>query len=89
MGPRLGRGQKIEWGAKVPVHFRFPRRSTVQLIPTLRRAVLGRLPTDSERRLTLANVGKAPDKPAAWWEVLAALEGTEEARKYAEERKGK
>lgn len=49
-------------------------------------AVLGRLPTESERKPILATVAKGQDKAAAWCEVIATLGGTEEAKKHAEKK---
>jgi RNA polymerase sigma factor (sigma-70 family) len=59
------------------------KRADEAVLDTLSAATLGRLPTESERKLALAAVGRAADKSTAWREVLAALAGTEEARKHA------
>ena len=50
--------------------------------------VLGRLPTESEKSLTLAGVAKAPDRRAAWLDVANALAGTNEAKKHVDAIKG-
>jgi RNA polymerase sigma factor (sigma-70 family) len=63
------------------------KRTDDQVLDALSAAVLGRLPTESERKLILADVGKQQDKPAAWRGVLTTLAGTEEAKKHAEELK--
>jgi RNA polymerase sigma factor (sigma-70 family) len=55
-----------------------------QVLDALAAAALGRLPTESERKLILAQVGKAQDKRAAWREVLVTLADTDEAKKHAE-----
>jgi hypothetical protein len=44
-------------------------------------AVLGRLPTDAEKKLTVGLVSKAADRKAAWLEVAKALAATEEGAK--------
>jgi protein involved in polysaccharide export with SLBB domain len=62
------------------------KRTDDQVLDALSAAVLGRLPTESERRLILAAVAKAPDKAAAWREVIATLGGTEEAKTHAEKK---
>ena len=61
------------------------KKTDEQVLEALSLAVLGRLPTDSERRLTLAAVGKASDRAAAWAEVAKALAATDEARQHAAE----
>jgi RNA polymerase sigma factor (sigma-70 family) len=61
------------------------RKTDEQVLDGLSLVVLGRLPTESERTLTLAAVGKASDKKAAWAEVAKALSATEEAKKHAAE----
>lgn len=60
------------------------KRSDDQVLDGLSAAVLGRLPTESERKLILANVGKAPDKAMAWREVIGTLSGTDEARQHSD-----
>jgi RNA polymerase sigma factor (sigma-70 family) len=60
------------------------KKTDEQVLDGLTLAVLGRLPTESEK-LTLAAVGKAADKKAAWVEVAKALSATEEAKKHAAE----
>ncbi len=65
------------------------KRSDEQILEGLSLAILGRLPTESERKLVLANVGKQQDKRAAWADVVKALSGTGEATKHAEELKSR
>jgi hypothetical protein len=61
------------------------KRTDEQVLDGVSLVVLGRLPTESEKKLTLAAVGKAADKTAAWVEVAKALAATEEAKKHAAE----
>jgi hypothetical protein len=61
------------------------KQADEQVLDGVSLVVLGRLPTESERRLTLAAVGKAADRRAAWVEVAKALSATEEARTHAAE----
>lgn len=60
------------------------KRTDDQVLDGLSAAVLGRLPTESERKLILANIAKAPDKAAAWREVIGTLSGTDEAKQHAD-----
>jgi hypothetical protein len=62
------------------------KRTDDQVLDALSAAILGRLPTESERRLILATVAKGQDKTAAWREVIATLGGTDEAKKHAEKK---
>jgi RNA polymerase sigma factor (sigma-70 family) len=61
------------------------KKTDEQVLDGVSLVVLGRLPTESEKTLTLAAVGKAADKTVAWVEVAKALSATEEAKKYASE----
>jgi hypothetical protein len=61
------------------------KKTDEQVLDGLILVVLGRLPTESEKKLTLATIGKAADKTAAWVEVAKALSATEEARAHAAE----
>ncbi len=56
------------------------KRSDTHVLDGLSAAILGRLPTESERKLILLQVSKSPDRKAAWLEVAGTLAGTEEAR---------
>jgi hypothetical protein len=60
------------------------KKTDEQVLDGLTLAVLGRLPTESEK-LTLAAIGKAAERKAAWAEVAKALAATEEAKKHAAE----
>jgi hypothetical protein len=62
------------------------KRTDDQVLDALSAAVLGRLPTESERKLILAAVAKGQDKAAAWREVIATLGATDEAKKHAEKK---
>ncbi|HVK17539.1 MAG TPA: DUF1549 domain-containing protein, partial [Fimbriiglobus sp.] len=62
------------------------KRTDDQVLDALSAAVLGRLPTESERKLILATVAKGQDRAAAWREVIATLGGTDEAKKHAEKK---
>lgn len=60
------------------------RRPADQILDTLTAAALGRLPTDAERAVILAQVAKRSDTAAAWREAVDALCQTPEARTHAE-----
>jgi hypothetical protein len=59
-----------------------------QVFDGLALTIIGRLPTESEKSLTLTGVAKAQDKRAAWLELGKALAATEEGKKHAESLKG-
>jgi hypothetical protein len=61
------------------------KKTDEQVLDGVSLVVLGRLPTESEKRLTLATIGKAADRTAAWVEVARALSATEEAKKHTAE----
>jgi RNA polymerase sigma factor (sigma-70 family) len=61
------------------------KKTDEQVLDGVSLVVLGRLPTESEKRLTLATIGKAADRTAAWVEAARALSATEEAKKHAAE----
>jgi RNA polymerase sigma factor (sigma-70 family) len=61
------------------------KRSEEQVLDALAAAILGRLPTEGERRLVLAALAKQSNKREGWREVIVALEGTSEARRHAAE----
>jgi hypothetical protein len=61
------------------------KRSDEQILEALTTAALGRLPTESERKLVIGNVGKQQDKKTAWAEVLRTFTSTDEAKQHAEE----
>jgi RNA polymerase sigma factor (sigma-70 family) len=55
-------------------------RTDEQVLEAVTLAAAGRLPTDPEKRLVLAAIGKAADKKAAWVEVAKALAPAEEKK---------
>ena len=61
------------------------KRSDGQILELLTAMNLGRLPTESERKLILASVSQQADKKAAWREVVGMLRSTEEAKRHAAE----
>jgi RNA polymerase sigma factor (sigma-70 family) len=61
------------------------KRNDEQILEALALATLGRLPTESEKKLIVAGIAKQEDKAAAWRDVLKMFAGTNEARQYAEE----
>jgi hypothetical protein len=60
-------------------------RAEAQILETLSTATLGRLPTETEKKLVLAGIASQIDKPAAWRIVLKTLAGTSEAKRHADE----
>jgi RNA polymerase sigma factor (sigma-70 family) len=56
------------------------KKSDADILDFITIDILGRLPTDAEKRLTLGLVGKAADKRAAWMEVARALAATSAGR---------
>jgi len=59
------------------------KKTDEQLLEAITLATVGRLPTDGEKRLTLAAASKAGDRKAAWVEVAKALAGSDEAKAHA------
>jgi RNA polymerase sigma factor (sigma-70 family) len=57
------------------------KKSDTEVLEALTLAVLGRLPTDAEKKLTLGLVARASDRAGAWVEVATALASIEEAAK--------
>ena len=55
-------------------------KSDADVLDGITLVVLGRLPTDAEKRLTLGLVAKAADRKAAWLEVAKALAATGEGK---------
>ena len=49
------------------------KKTDEQVLEAVTLAAAGRLPTDPEKRLVLATIGKSADKKAAWVEVAKAL----------------
>ena len=60
-------------------------RNDDQMIDSLATAVLGRLPTESEKKLVLTNISKATDRRTAWSEVLQTFASTEESKQHGSE----
>jgi hypothetical protein len=52
------------------------QKSDEAILEALTLATLGRLPTDSEKKLTLASISTASDRKTAWVAVARALAGT-------------
>jgi hypothetical protein len=57
------------------------KKSDAEMLEAVTLATVGRLPTDTEKRLTLGLVAKTADRSAAWVEVAKALSTTEEGTK--------
>jgi len=57
------------------------KKSDAEMLEAITLATLGRLPTDSEKKLTMASISKATDRKAAWVAVAKALAGSDEAKK--------
>ena len=51
------------------------KKSDAAILESLTLATLGRLPTDSEKKLTLASIGSAKDRKSAWVAIAKALAG--------------
>ncbi|HEY2783441.1 MAG TPA: sigma-70 family RNA polymerase sigma factor [Fimbriiglobus sp.] len=60
------------------------KRSDEQIADAICLATLGRYPSESEQKITLAAVAGAPDHRAAWQKVAVTLAGTKEAQAHAE-----
>ncbi|MBX9627618.1 MAG: sigma-70 family RNA polymerase sigma factor [Gemmataceae bacterium] len=56
------------------------KKTDEQVLEAVTLAAAGRLPTDPEKRLVLATIGKAADRKAAWVEVAKALAPAEEKK---------
>lgn len=65
------------------------KRPADQVLDALTAAALGRLPTDAERAVILAQVAKQQNQTAAWQEVVDALSQTPEARAHADKLKAR
>jgi len=59
-------------------------RTEEQVLESLATATMGRLPTESEKKLVLNNLAKQQDKRAAWLDVLKTFASTTEAKQHAE-----
>ena len=56
------------------------KKSDEAILEALTVAALSRLPTDSEKKLTLASIASAKDRKTAWMAVAKALAGPEAKR---------
>jgi hypothetical protein len=63
------------------------KRADGQVLDALSTATIGRLPTESERKLVLSGVSKQADKRTAWKEVIGTFTSTAEAKQHADELK--
>jgi hypothetical protein len=54
------------------------KKSDEAIVEALTLATLGRLPTDSEKKLALVGVSKAADRKGAWVALARALAGTDD-----------
>lgn len=72
------------WADKLIDDLLAKKKSDDQVLEALTLAATGRLPTDTEKKLVAAAVGKAKEKKGAWQEVAGTLGGTDEAKKHAE-----
>ncbi len=60
------------------------KKTDAEMLEAVTLATVGRLPTDTEKRLTLGLVAKTADRKAAWLEVAKALAGTGDGAKRVE-----
>lgn len=60
------------------------KKADEQVLEAVSLAVLGRLPTAEERRVTLAVIGTVQDRRAAWLGLAKSYAATDEAKKHAE-----
>jgi RNA polymerase sigma factor (sigma-70 family) len=73
-----------DWADKLIDELLAKKKTDEQVLEALTLAATGRLPTDTEKKLVAAAVGKAKEKKAAWQEVAGTLAGTDEAKTHAE-----
>ena len=59
------------------------KKTDKQVLEAITLAAVGRLPTAEEKRATLAVIGTAQDKKAAWVALAKALAATDEGKKHA------
>src|SRR4029453_2458142 len=64
------------------------KKSDADILDFITIDVLGRLPTDAEKKLTLGLVSKAADRKAAWLEVAKALAATGEGKQRSDAARG-
>ena len=60
------------------------KKSDADILDGITLVVLGRLPTDAEKKLTLGLISKAADRKAAWLEVAKALAATGEGKERSD-----
>jgi RNA polymerase sigma factor (sigma-70 family) len=72
------------WADKLIDDLLAKKKTDDQVLEALTLAATGRLPTDTEKKLVAAVVGKAKEKKAGWQEVAGTLAGTDEAKKHAD-----
>ena len=60
------------------------KKTDAQILEAVTLTVVGRLPTDAEKRLVLAAVAKASARKLAWLDAAVALADSDEAKKHAE-----
>ena len=65
------------------------KKTDEQVLEAVTLAVVGRLPTAEEKRVTLAVMGTAQDRKAAWVGLAKAYAASDEAKKYGESLKPK
>lgn len=74
LAPLVEKSDKVE---KLVAELIAAKKSDEAVLEALTLATLGRLPTDSEKRLTLAGLSNAADRKAAWVAVARALAGAD------------
>jgi RNA polymerase sigma factor (sigma-70 family) len=72
------------WADKLIDDLLAKKKTDEQVLEALTLAAVGRLPTDTEKKLVAAVVSKTKDKKAAWQEVAGTLAGTDEAKAHAD-----
>jgi hypothetical protein len=60
------------------------KKSDADILDGITLVVLGRLPTDAEKKLTLRLVAQSNDRKAAWLEVARALASTGEGKQRSD-----
>ena len=83
--PQVNKIDKID---KIVAELLAARKSDADVLDGITLVVLGRLPTDAEKRLTLGLISKAADRKAAWLEVARALAATGESKQRSDVGKG-
>ena len=78
--PAAPQVEKLEKLEKLVGELLAAKKSDAEMLEAVSLVVLGRLPTDAEKKLTLGLVAKAADRKAAWIEVAKALAATDEGK---------